>query len=138
MGVATAELEIAFGADDKERQLTIGYTSTVSPTVLNEFRFGWRKSNWSGRPPFSLGCCTGSDENPTDGLTDAGQEAFDFFEFTGVYPYLPQLSSLGGGLWMTTPTGTTTRDQTSPVFSFSDKLRLIAGSHSFTVGWEGT
>jgi len=116
---------------------TIGWTATVSPTVLNEFRFGFRKTNWSGRPPFSLGCCVGSDESPTMGLTEAGLEAFAFFQFSNNYPYMPPMSSLGGNLWMTTPSGTTTRDQTSPLWTYSDTLSWIQGSHSFTAGWDG-
>ncbi len=116
---------------------TIGWTATVTPTVLNEFRFGFRKTNWSGRPPFSLGCCVGDNESPTDGLTEAGQEAFEFFEFSGPYPYMPPMSSLGGNLWMTTPTGTTTRDQTSPLWTYSDTVSWVQGAHSFTAGWDG-
>ena len=116
---------------------TIGWTATVSPTVLNEFRFGFRKTNWSGRPPFSLGCCVGDNESPTDGLSEAGLEAFAFFQFSNNYPYMPPMSSLGGSLWMTTPTGTTTRDQTSPLWTYSDTMSWVQGAHSFTAGWEG-
>ena len=35
------------------------YTASVTPTVLNEFRFGYRLTNWHGRTAFSDGCCFG-------------------------------------------------------------------------------
>ncbi|MBI2150376.1 MAG: carboxypeptidase regulatory-like domain-containing protein [Acidobacteria bacterium] len=112
------------------------WTSTISPTVLNEFRFGFRASSWHGRPPFSDGCCFGDDPGPF-GKTKLAEETLAYFSKSNGYPYLPNLNTLGGNKWLTTPTGTTSRSQISPLWQFSDTFSWVAGKHAFKVGWEG-
>ena len=120
------------------RIYTAQYTATVTPTIVNEFRFGYRQTSWHGRPPWALGCCFGDDEAPFDNLTPEGEEAAAFFEFSNGYPYLPALSSLDGNLWMTVPNDTAQRSQVSPLWQFGDTVSWVMGSHSFSAGWEGT
>ena len=120
------------------RIYTITYDATVSPTVLNEFRFGYRSTSWHGRPPYAEGCCFGDNLSLFEDVTPEAEEAQAFFEFSGPYPWLPATDSLGGTLWMTVPTFTTIRSQNSPLWTFSDNVSWVVGSHSFTAGWEGT
>ena len=113
------------------------YTASVTPTVLNEFRFGYRLTNWHGRTAFSDGCCFGEGQFD-DGLTEYGLENFQYFNFSNGYPYLPNLSSIGGNKWMAIPALGSTRSQDSPLYSFSDNVSWVVGAHSFQAGWEAT
>jgi hypothetical protein len=54
--------------------LTTAWTSTISSTVLNEFRFGRKQSGFFRRSPFQLGCCLG------DSHTDRTKEAQELFD----------------------------------------------------------
>src|SRR5205085_566726 len=38
---------------------TAGWTSEISPTVLNEFTWGRKQDSWQGTSPFDKGCCWG-------------------------------------------------------------------------------
>ncbi len=114
------------------------WTSSVTPTVLNEFRFGYRETNWHGRTAFSDGCCFGEGQF-NDGLTDQAREIFDtYFQFSNGYPWLQNLQSIGGNKWMAVPALGSTRTQSSPLWVFSDNVSWVVGSHSFQAGWEGT
>ena len=130
------------GGDQRRdpRIYTATWTSTVTPSVLNSFRFGYRETNWHARVPFEVGCCFG-DKGLYDDLEsltpEARQTLDDFIPVTsGGYPYRPPaVSSLDGNLWMRVVTGT--RGQTSPLYHFSDDVSWVIGSHSLKAGWEG-
>jgi len=115
------------------RIYTTSLTSSITPTVLNVFRFGERETSWHGRSTFEVGCCFGSDER-LDGLTDSAKKALSFIPTTSAgYPYRINLSSFSGSSWL----GGGTRSQRSPLYTFSDTLSFVVGGHSFTAGWEG-
>ena len=115
------------------RIYTVAWTSTISPTVLNEFRFGERETSWHGRASHEDGCCFGSDQR-LDNLTPEGALAQSFIPTTGNgYPYHVSLGTLDGRIWL----GTGGRSQRSPLYTFSDNISWIMGAHSFTAGWEG-
>ena len=115
------------------RIYTATWSSAISPSVLNEFRFGERETSWHGRGSFEDGCCFGTDER-LDNLTASATEALAFIPTTANgYPYRINLSTLSGSSWL--PGGT--RSQRSPLYTFSDNISFIVGSHSFTAGWEG-
>ena len=120
------------------RIYTAQYTASITPTVLNEFRFGYRVTNWHGRTAFTDGCCFGEGQFD-DGLTDQAREIFDtYFQFSNGYPWLQNLESIGGNKWMAVPALGSTRTQNSPLYTFSDNVSWVVGSHSFQAGWEAT
>ena len=116
------------------RIYTAQWTSSITPTVLNEFRFGERETSWHGRSSFEVGCCFGDDER-LDNLTPEAEEANTFIPTTAAgYPYRINTSSIDfDNGWL--PGGT--RSQRSPLYTYSDTISWIQGSHSFTAGWEG-
>ena len=98
-----------------------GLTSTVSPTVLNEFRFGTRRNKhfaWNAiqRP-------------------DAyGEEARSHLPIKNGELFLPSHLLFNQNLYF--PAGQT-RGQTSPVYSFTDTMSWTRGKHAFKAGFEG-
>ena len=129
------------GAQNRDPRIyTATWTSTISPTVLNSFRFGYRETNWHGRVPFEVGCCFGNKGlyDDLESLTPEARETLETYipETAAGYPYRPPaVSSLSGNLWMRVVTGT--RGQSSPLYHFSDDLSWVFGDHSFKAGWEG-
>ena len=118
------------------RIYTASWTASVTPTVLNEFRFGERETSWHGRSSFEVGCCFGSDER-LDGLTPEAEEALTFIPTTAAgYPYRINTAAAAVDFdngWL--PGGT--RSQRSPLYTYSDNVSWVVGSHSFQAGWEG-
>jgi hypothetical protein len=97
-----------------------GLTSTVSPTVLNEFRFGTRRNKhfaWNAiqRP-------------------DAyGEEARSHLPTKNGELFLPSHILFNQNLFFP---GGQTRGQTSPIYSFTDTLSWTRGKHAFKAGFE--
>jgi hypothetical protein len=123
------------------RIYTASWTSTISSSVLNAFRFGFRETNWNGRTAFEVGCCNDPSKgllDDLDSLTPEAKQAFDDFipQTASGYLYRPPISqSLGDRLWMRTNTGT--RGSSSPLYHASDEVSWVFGSHSLKAGWEG-
>ncbi len=115
------------------RIYTAQWSSSITPTVLNEFRFGERETSWHGRRAWEIGCCFGDDER-LDNLTPEAEEALQFVPTTAAgYPYTINTASFSGhGGWL--PGGT--RSQRSPLYTFSDNVSWVVGAHSFQAGWE--
>ena len=115
------------------RIYTATWSSSITPTVLNEFRFGERETSWHGRSSYEEGCCFGSDQR-LDNLTPEAEEALAFIPTTANgYPYLINLNTLSGRIWL----GSGGRSQRSPLYTFADNISWVQGAHSFTAGWEG-
>ncbi len=96
--------------------------STLSPTVVNEFRFGHKKSWHYGKGSVFRTDAVG-DEARSQLLNLNGQNVFpDHILFPG--NIFTNLSGRG------------TRGQTSPLFSFSDTLSWTRGEHAFKAGFE--
>jgi hypothetical protein len=122
--------------------LTLNFTSTLSPTLLNEGRFGMRR--------------TGT--NTTPGLNLPGPEGDDaraFVPNVGGYPILPQLGfaprtgtdlgapgfgTYGGQPNMSTETGTVRFNgnisENTRLWTWADTVSLNRGVHSFKGGVE--
>ena len=123
-----------YGVSTRDPRIyTASWTSSITPSILNEFRFGERETSWHGRGAWEVGCCFGSNER-LDGLTPEAEEALTFVPTTANgYPYtigldvIAQDGFLNGG----------TRSQRSPLYTFADTVSWVFGSHSFTAGWEG-
>ncbi len=113
------------------------WTWTISPNILNEFRFGHKVDTWEGTSPLDLGCClNGAPENT--GLAASAQAARNSFpqvngSFLYVQPGTPLLvqGSLYAGMNVSTP-----RITISPFNQFADTLSWIHGAHSVQFGFE--
>src|SRR5437867_4853845 len=67
---------------------TVALTSVFSPTVVNEFRWGLRRTSFYGWTPLHLGCCSGGTD--TD-INDIAKEAVA--TFPSINGYLLNLTS---------------------------------------------
>ena len=122
--------------------LTTAWTSTLSATVLNEFRFGRKQSGFYRRSPFQLGCCLADTHNDR---TPEAQKLYDQLPKSGAYPfYVIPTAALGtgagavptsqGNIALHTFDGT--RGNKNPTIMFSDNLSWTQGRHSFKTGFE--
>jgi carboxypeptidase family protein/TonB-dependent receptor-like protein len=111
---------------------TVGYTSTLSATLLNEFRFGRKRDTWLGTSPLDKGCCLfGAGE--ADRTSDAQKlyDAYPHIDKSFLYPSMP------GGLAYINNFGVASpRITTSPFTQWADTLSFTKGAHSFSVGAE--
>lgn len=125
------------------------WTSTVSSSVLNEFRWGLKRDSFIGWSPFHVGCCY--DGAADDAITEGSKAAQATF---------PKV--LGQFFHITSPTGTTAagnlnfgnananfgqfgpfgvaspRYSKSPLMQFADTLSWTKGAHAFQGGVELT
>src|SRR5215468_2351852 len=111
---------------------TASWAATISPTVLNEFRWGRKRDSWQGTSPFDLGCCwTGASQNTR---TASAQQAL------ASYPNVQgNLFYVNNGLSMGeyAPFGTSSpRNDASPFMQFADTLSFTKRNHSFQIGFE--
>ncbi|MBI2150414.1 MAG: hypothetical protein HYU27_07395 [Acidobacteria bacterium] len=98
-----------------------GLISTLSPTVLNEFRFGTRRNKhfaWNAH------------QRPDE----AGDEARSQLPSKNGELFLPSHILFTNNVFV--PAGQT-RGQTSPVYSITDTLSWTRGKHAFKTGFEG-
>jgi len=122
---------------------TASWTSTLSPTIVNEFRWGLKRDTWFGEPPTDVGCCRNRREHDNSKLTDLAKEAAATFpQIDGhVFHITPgglvpgAGNALGQYAWMGVPTP---RGSVSPLSQFADTISWTKGKHSFTGGFELT
>jgi hypothetical protein len=119
---------------------TVGWTSTISATLLNELRWGMKRDSWFGWSPFDVGCCVRGAEE-TD-IAESSQEALATFPQLKGKLFYTQPGSVGGNtLGNYAPfdrAGASPRFNPSPLLQFADTLSWIKGSHSFQGGFEFT
>ena len=120
---------------------TASWTSTISPTILNEFRFGLKRDSWQGTSPLDKGCCwNGAKE--TDLVDSAKQMVASFPSIGGHFVYVTQsgLTATGttvGSAMAYSPFGVASpRQSISPFKQLADTLSFTKGAHSFQTGFE--
>jgi Carboxypeptidase regulatory-like domain/TonB dependent receptor len=97
-----------------------GLISTISPTVLNEFRFGLRRNKhyaW----------------NPIQRPDEVGDEARKNLVSKNGELFLPTHILFTDNIFI--PAGQT-RGQTSPIYTFTDTMSWTRGKHAFKGGFE--
>jgi hypothetical protein len=121
---------------------TASWTSTISPSVLNEFRYGYKETSYHRRAPFQAGCCFA---DKWDDRSDEAQKAFDLLPKTNGYVLYPIGSGFvfgsggantGGNQNLMKHGFDLTRGQKSPTRQFSDTISWNKSSHSFKAGFE--
>src|SRR5438552_3822753 len=114
---------------------TASWTSTISPTIVNEFRWGRKVDTWEGMQPTDLNCCQGGSFD-TSKLTPLAKEAFAAFpQIAGQRFAILQNAALGGDFARVRQNP---RFNSSPLMQFADTLSWTHGSHSFQAGFEAT
>jgi hypothetical protein len=116
------------GANYRRPQfLSINFTSTLSPVLLNEARFGYRKTGGNNVSPLT---------NPKTG----GDAAAYFLNFAGI-PTVPQLGTGTVNFQFNQPFGNrgiwaaVQRDKT-PLYQWADTVSWTKGRHAFKFGGE--
>jgi hypothetical protein len=114
---------------------TASWTSTLSPTIVNEFRWGRKVDTWAGMQPTDLNCCEGGVFD-TSKLTSLAKEAFAAFpQIAGQRFAILQSTSVGGDFARVRQNP---RFNSSPLMQFADTLSWTRRSHSFQAGFEAT
>jgi hypothetical protein len=117
--------------------LTVNFTSTLSPVLLNEARYGMRRTGTNTTPGLNL-------EGP------AGDEARAYVPNVQGYPILPQLGispngpvgfgTYGGQPNMGSEQGAVRFNgnitESSPLYTYADSMSWTRGTHSFKGGVE--
>ncbi|HLH31546.1 MAG TPA: TonB-dependent receptor, partial [Terriglobia bacterium] len=111
---------------------TLQYTSTISPTILNEFRWGRKQDTWLGTSPLDKGCCLfGASESTRTAASQALYNSYPQVNKSFLYP------SMAGGLAYINNFGVASpRTTVSPFTQWADTLSFTKGAHSFSVGAE--
>src|SRR3989442_4696699 len=68
---------------------TASWTSTISATILNEFRFGLKRDTWQGTSPLDKGCCWNGAKQ-TDLVDSAKKMVASFPNIGGQFVYVTQ------------------------------------------------
>ena len=113
---------------------TVQYTSTISSTILNEFRWGKKQDTWLGTSPLDRGCCLfGAGEKDRTPEAQKLYDAYPHIDNSFLYPANPTGSSLAyiNNFGVASP-----RTTYSPFTQWADTVSFTKGAHSFSVGAE--
>ena len=120
------------------RFYTAAWTYTITPTILNEFRFGYKKDTWQGTSPLDLGCCwNGAQEN--SGLASTAQAARASYPQVNSSFLYTQPGTITTGYTMGLYAGmnvSSPRQTISPFTQWADNVSWFKGKHSFQFGFE--
>ena len=115
-----------------------GWTWTVTPTLLNEFHFGYKRDTWEGTSPLDNGCCiNGASETSISAASQALRASYPQVNGSFLYTAAGSLGTLGGtlglygGINVSAP-----RTTVSPFYQYNDSVSWIKGAHSFKFGFE--
>ena len=117
------------------------WTSTITPSLLNEFRFGYKRDIWQGTSAFDLGCCFAGAGNDT--LAQSAKDArASFPQINGQFQYIQPgqtspagLLNLGQYAQMNVSSPRLTY---SPMTQFADNVSWNHRSHAFQGGFDIT
>jgi hypothetical protein len=113
---------------------TASWTATLSPTILNEFRFGLKRDTWQGTSPFDKGCCWNG-KGEKDLVDSAKQMVASFPAIDGQFIYVTQ-GGLGTNMAYAPFGVASPRQSISPFKQWADTLSFTKGAHSFQTGFE--
>jgi Carboxypeptidase regulatory-like domain len=113
---------------------TVQYTATISPTILNEFRWGRKQDSWLGTSPLDKGCCLfGASESAR---TSASQQLYNSYpQVDGSFLY-PAMNQAANTAYINNFGVASPRTTVSPFTQYADTISFVKGAHSFSVGAE--
>ena len=112
------------------------WTNVLTPSLLNEFRFGYKRDTWEGSSAFDQG--GGFSGVSSDNLAQSAKDArASFPTINGQFQYIQPGGSLGLGQYAQMNVASP-RLTYSPMFQFADTASWNHGSHSFQGGFDIT
>jgi hypothetical protein len=130
-GTALSGANFAGNSNIKNQSVAFGYTHTFSPTVINEFRFGYMRYHVE-TSPHGLGTHPATDAGiPNLNVDDYYTSGLPYFQFNDTSNNA--ITSLGYGLGNNTHCNCPLTEKEEQ-YQFTDNLSKIAGNHTFKVG----
>jgi len=107
------------------------FTSTISATMLNEFRIGKKRDSWIGSSGLDQGCCLSASENTR---TAAAQALYSSYpQVPNSFVYMSNALALGNYVQFGVAAPRVT---SSPYTQIGDTLSFTKGAHSFSAGFD--
>ena len=103
--------------------LSVNFTSTLSPTLLNEARVGLRRTQ-------------GNSYNGLNTPNESGKDALGFFPNIGGYPVFVGLGAGAANFQIPLLSSTAAYNDTTTLWSFGDSVSWTMGKHAFKMGGE--
>jgi hypothetical protein len=123
----------------RPRFYSAAWTSVITPSLLNEFRFGYKRDTWEGTSAFDQGA--GYSGVSSDSLTQSSKDArASFPTINGQFQYIQPSAGAGTlGLGQYAQMNVASPRLTySPMLQFADSLSWNHASHSFQGGFDLT
>jgi hypothetical protein len=107
------------------------FTSTISATMLNEFRIGKKRDSWVGSSGLDSGCCLNASESTR---TAAAQALYSSYpQVPGSFVYMTNALGLGNYVQFGVAAPRVT---SSPYTQIGDTISFTKGAHSFSAGFD--
>jgi len=121
------------GHDKWPRLYTVTLTSSLSATMLNEVRFGLRRSAIASWSPMNVGKALDGSGSPSS----LGQQALKYLPVYNGIPLLVGTSAVGYNGFMNQTGGFSSyRSSRSPLWDYGDNFSFSHGKHAFKAGVE--
>ncbi|HWF10291.1 MAG TPA: carboxypeptidase regulatory-like domain-containing protein [Bryobacteraceae bacterium] len=120
------------------RFYSANWTWTITPTLLNEFHFGFKQDTWEGTSPLDNGCCIGgASETAISDASKAVRASYPQANGTFLYTQAGTLGTPGGTLGLYAGMNVSApRTTVSPFYQWGDSVSWVKGKHSFRFGFE--
>jgi hypothetical protein len=120
------------------RFYSAGWTWTITPTLLNEFHFGYKEDTWEGTSPLDNGCCIGgASETSISAASQAVRASYPQLNGSFLYTQAGTLGTNGGTLGLYAGMNVSApRTTVSPFYQYNDSVSWVKGSHSLRFGFE--
>jgi hypothetical protein len=112
------------------RVLNGSLVSTLSPSVVNEFRAGYMRTKQYSWVPFYVGRFNDGEPN------EKGKEALALLPVKNGYPFAPVTTLFAQNIMNWTSNNGNTRWSDSPRYTIGDSISWNKGAHAFKVGIE--
>ncbi len=119
------------------RLLNVSFVSTLSPTLVNELRGGWKTEAKLSRAPWYVGRPSGF--TPDEEKVETGEQGKEAFALLPKYNGIPLqvVTTLFPSNFVDWTAGQgTNRSADSPLFTYGDTLSWTKGVHAFKMGGE--
>jgi hypothetical protein len=114
---------------------TGAFTSTISATMLNEFRIGKKRDSWLGNSGLDQGCCISAGENTRTAASQALYSSYPQVPNSFVYLQPAPIGGLGLGNYVIFNVAAP-RLTYSPFTQIGDTFSFTKGRHSFSAGFD--
>ncbi len=110
---------------------TFAYTSTLSSSMLNEFRIGKKRDSWLGNSGLDQGCCIGASETTRSASSQTLYNSYP--QVPNSFVYTANTMGLGNYVIFNVAAPRLTY---SPFTQIGDTFSFTKGVHSFSAGFD--